>query len=403
MAAVSRSLQQAVLVQDPRRLSLTLDPANTAHMGSGLAQLVRLSHPSSSNGGRTGPLRLILKHGAADNLAAQASSVVAPNAAVRMLLYTPMRVVTHLEVAFANDITQADVDVLGTGMPALRAFSLEQNTVISSLDLKSLPRLKEAHVNKCPKLTNLSVAGCTRLQQLNCKSNSLTTLYVSGCSLLKVLLCESNTELATLGGLADTAALEHLNVRWCALTSLDLTHAVHLHTLWLPERVQDVASLALPPNTRIECLLIASANLLASLISSGHIASLRVLWLEQCTVNVDVVANVPGLQKLGLLLCSMPKQWTLPALPTLHTLILRDCTGLTALDASSATALTCLTLSLLARLRSLVLPAGLQELTCEGLPQLADVDLRAAAPNVKVAIKRCPDFRLLTAHMTIEP
>ncbi len=324
-----------------------------------------------------------------------------------MLLYTPLRVVTHLELAFANIITQANVDMLGSGMPALRSFLIEQNNAITSLNLKALPQLEEACITNCVKLTNLSVAGCTMLTELDCQSNNLTALDVSGCNQLQVLLCESNTELATLRGLADTAALEHLNVRWCALTSLDLTHAVHLHTLslWLPERVQDLSSLALPPNTRLECLLIASADLLASLVSSGHIdiASLHVLWLEQCTVNVDVVPTFPGLQQLGLFSCAVPKQWTLPALPTLHTLILRDCTGLTALDASSATALTCLTLSLLARLRSLVLPAGLQELTCEGLPQLADVDLRAAAPNVKVAIKRCPDFRLLTAHMTIEP
>jgi hypothetical protein len=63
-AALNRTLQHAVLVEDPRQLSLTMDLANAAQFGSGLAKITWLSRPKdkcSADPYRTGPLRLVLK------------------------------------------------------------------------------------------------------------------------------------------------------------------------------------------------------------------------------------------------------------------------------------------------------------------------------------------------------
>jgi hypothetical protein len=112
IAAISHALQQAVLLQNARRLSLTIDPDNPAQMGSGLANLAWLSRTSGSTGGRqrrTGPLRLSLKSAAGSEADLPAAVLTA---AARVLLHAPLQVVTHLELHFANDITQADVDAL---------------------------------------------------------------------------------------------------------------------------------------------------------------------------------------------------------------------------------------------------------------------------------------------------
>jgi Leucine-rich repeat (LRR) protein len=397
MAAINRSLQQAVMVQDPRRLSLTIDPADTAQMASGLAKLVWLSHPSSS---RTAPLCLVLTH-AADNETAPLSAV-APNAAVRMLLYTPLRVVTHLELDFVNEISQADVDVLGSGMPRLRSFSIKDNPDITSLDLKALQQLEEAFIKNCANLTNLSVAGCARLTELDCQSNNLTALEVSGCTQLKVLDCDFNNSLTTLGGLVDTVALEQLSVYDCAFTSLDLTHAANLHILWLPCDEDYFTSLALHPNTQLGFLQMASPGLLASLMSSGLITSATILILARCHVGMSLIAAVPELQDLQLCNCDMPEHWVLGALPALRTLSIKSGTGLASMDASDATSLVSLKLEDVDNLKSVALPGSLEDLTCENLPELEDLDLRAL-PDVKVVINACPALRLRMAHLTLNP
>jgi hypothetical protein len=93
IAAVSRSLQQAVLVQDPRRLNLFIDPADSTQLATGLHRLVWLSHSSSKNGEpqkqcRAGPLRVVLRNSACsrDDL-----SIGMCTGAARVLLHTPLR------------------------------------------------------------------------------------------------------------------------------------------------------------------------------------------------------------------------------------------------------------------------------------------------------------------------
>jgi hypothetical protein len=405
MAAVCRSLQQAVLVQDPRRLSLTIDPARSAELGAGLASLAWLSHTSGSNSGhqrRAGPLRLILKHAAGSG---DTPCVIMLSSAARVLLHTPLRVVTHLELAFPNDISQADVDLLGSRMPLLRSFSMEQNQAVVSLDLKPLSQLEVAHVNKCACLADLSVTGCSRLQELLCQSNKLTALDISGCAQLRLLECDDNSELANLMGLgaAGTSTLEHLSVYNCtALTYLDLSQQLQLRKLWLPCEHGAFTGLSLPPSVRLELLQISARDMLATLISSGHIASLKSLCLHQFDFHVDMISTVPGLQELYLTECELPEQWVLAALPALSSLAVGSCTNLTSLDASAATAVTSLTLEDLPCLQSLVPPAGLKVVTFERLPELDEVDLRAS-PDVKVDISGCPALRLCMTNLTLKP
>jgi hypothetical protein len=98
----------------------------------------------------------------------------------------------------------------------------------------------------------------------------------------------------------------------------------------------------------------------------------------------------------------MPEQWVLASLSSLTTIEIKQCTGLTSLDATSATALTSLTLEGLDSLKRVALPASLQELTCERLPALADVDL-SAAPDVEAVFTTCPAIRLRYHKLRINP
>jgi hypothetical protein len=404
MAAVCRSLQQAVLVQDPRRLSLTIDPARSAELGAGLASLAWLSHTSGKHGEqqqqqlRTGPLRLILKQARRVT-----SSPGVCTVAARVLLHTPLRVVTHLDLVFNNKLRQSDVDLLGSRMPRLRSFKLEHNLVATSLDLSVLQHLVAAVVNNCPSLAYLSVAGCTRLKRLDCQSNNLTAVDVSGCDQLRLLHCDYNARLTEMTGLAAIVALEELSVFGCtALPSLSLPHAVQLHSLWLPCEGESLASLALPPDTRLEVLQTDQPDLLFAMILSGHIACVMELYLKRCVVDVNVVATVPGLESLELEGCQLPGQWVLASLPAMSSLVIKSCTKLACLDASAATALTSLSLEEVDSLQHVALPAGLKELSCEGLPRLSAVDL-CAAPDVKAVIRCCPAVRVSLPNLTLEP
>jgi hypothetical protein len=146
-----------------------------------------------------------------------------------------------------------------------------------------------------------------------------------------------------------------------------------------------------------------SPLLLAGLLLSRPIAYVTKLHLTHCTVPANILATVPEMYELELEDCKMPEQWGLDALPGLCELNMLACSGLTSLDASSATSLSSLKLAEIESLKGLALPPGLQELTCEGLPELTDLDLRAVSPHAEVVVKRCPALRLRTAHMTIEP
>jgi hypothetical protein len=149
-------------------------------------------------------------------------------------------------------------------------------------------------------------------------------------------------------------------------------------------------------------LHVSSPILVASLISSGHIASVLTLCLTDCdVVHVDFLANVPGLDRLHVTGCDMPEQWVLSALPALSDLALDGCSNLATLDAFSATSLTSLKLEALDSLMRVTPPATLKSLTCEGLSELTDVDLRAA-PHVQTVIKRCPLVRLRMAYLALE-
>ncbi len=210
-AAVNRSLRRAVLCHDPRCLSLTIDPCKPSQLAAGLSNLAWLSHSSngsdSSEQRRAGPLRLVLKHSDSD----AAPSTGAATLAVRVLLHTPLRVVTHLELAFVNEISQADVDVLGASMPLLRCFELRHNASLTSLSLKALPKLKTAYVNDCSSLTQLNVSDCEHLHDLRCSNNKLTSLDVSGCTELQYLTSSHNVGLQTLVFCSEVA---------CAATAL---------------------------------------------------------------------------------------------------------------------------------------------------------------------------------------
>jgi hypothetical protein len=187
------------------------------------------------------------------------------------------------------------------------------------------------------------------------------------------------------------------------LTSLDLSHAVQLHSLLLPcLKGNRFTSLALPPNTQLGVLQMASPDLLASLISGGRIAAVDELTLHWCQVDANVVTTVPGLVDLRLQSCAMPEQWLLSSLPALKALTVSTCTGLTSLDASAATTLTFLKLEGLNSLKSFVPPTSLKSLTCERLPKLADVDL-SVVPDVVADFTSCPALRLSYGNLTIKP
>ncbi len=407
-AAVNRALQQSVMVHDPRRLSLTIDPASPSQMGAGIGGLGWLSRTKDGTSQRTGPLRLALKHGSDsqdDAKEAPQPSVAVVTSAVRVLLHTPLRVVTHLELAFPNELSQADVDVLGARMPLLRSFELQNNTSLTSLSLNAMPNLHAAYIIKCCNLAELNVSGCTRLLDIECKHSKLKALDVSSCTQLHRMACSDNPDLASLGDLAVNTALEEVEVCGCkALTSLDLTFAVQLRTLYLPGAGASMRSLTLPPNACLEELCNATTDLLGTGHAYGRIASLKDLHLVSCDVDINVIIAIPGLLILELTTCKLPEQWVLAALPTLRSLKVTGCSNLTALDASPATALTSLKLESMSSLKRVEVPPCLRELTCEALKALVDVDVSPAV-DVHATIRRCPAYntRLRTATLTIEP
>jgi hypothetical protein len=315
-----------------------------------------------------------------------------------LLLHTPLRVVTHLEINFTNSLSQADINALKCSMPQLRSFKLQGNVTLATLNLPALPNLEVVHVNDCRYLQQLVIGACTRLRQLQCMANNLYLLDVRKCAKLALLDCSRNPHLSSVGDLAANTELQALSV-WgsTSLTSLNLVAAAKLRELWLPSPTHPTASASLPlaPNARLEVLGNASHKLLRALKADGRIACLKELHLRGGSIDFSLLSTL-RMERLELDSCRLPQKGRLTAFPALVSLVIKACSNMSTLDASSATSLKSLRLENMGGLRGVVTPPGLAELTCVGLQSLTELDL-SRSPDVRAHIQGCPATARCTA------
>lgn len=112
----------------------------------------------------------------------------------------------------------------------LKMVSIENNDLLTELDLSDLPELIDLKCISNENLNSMSISGCPNLKNLDCSSNALSELNISGCESIEKFKCFSNSlsklDLSTFTELAvlecEDNELTEIDIRNCPKL-LDLT------------------------------------------------------------------------------------------------------------------------------------------------------------------------------------
>ncbi len=224
----------------------------------------------------------------------------------------------------------------------------------SSLDLSSLPKLRELHCVTCTSLTELDLSGNLELESLDCSGCGITSLYLVQHQKLRYLSCDNNPlEWLNITGLCRN--LEYLSCNSCGLSALNLGYNTKITQLYC--MMNNISSLNLLNLSDLRTLSV-QYNCLSALDLSNQenleyfycygndftaldlsgCPKLRCFGCGNTTLNFLTFSGNTLLEELS---CHCPAGNNLPlgSLVNLKKLDLTRC-GLTSLDISKNTALT---------------------------------------------------------------
>ena len=198
----------------------------------------------------------------------------------------------------------------------LQTLFLDNNNLTSLSRLSGLSKLKTLYCNN-NQLTSLTLSYFPNLEYLNCSYNKLTTLYANNFSGLKTLNCSYNTllttlycdnddlttlnvtgctamtklygynnpSLSTVTGLADCTAITHLDLDYCAITSLSAVDSMTNIEMILA-RNNKLTTLTVNNKSKLTHLLVSGNTLLTKLYCYSN--ALTSLYVEGCTALQDL-------------------------------------------------------------------------------------------------------------------
>ena len=195
------------------------------------------------------------------------------------------------------------------------------NCALTDLSAVSgMNNLTNLYVSK-NKLTNLNVAGKTKLAYLGATNNpQLTKLYCYNCALtyfdisnntaLTDLRCFANHNLATIGGLASCTAMKTLYCYGCSLTDLSAANSLNnLEILSCSDNM--ITELTVTNKSKLTYLACDMNSKLATLVVTGNPALTQLdasycsaLTSLQCYDNALTTLNVTGNTALKIFSCT---------------------------------------------------------------------------------------------------
>jgi Leucine-rich repeat (LRR) protein len=123
------------------------------------------------------------------------------------------------------------------------------------------------------------------LTTLYCDNDDLTTLNVTGCTAMTKLYGYNNPSLSTVTGLADCTAITHLDLDYCAITSLSAVDSMTNIEMILA-RNNKLTTLTVNNKSKLTHLLVSGNTLLTKLYCYSN--ALTSLYVEGCTALQDL-------------------------------------------------------------------------------------------------------------------